>query len=202
MNNSKPTANTRLPMVFWIDGNLSRDFQQFINQFQLTDLKLRFLKPGLSEGKCRLFQANTSNWFNYHWHLMKSLQVLATVPHGESWPQQIRSKHSWLTLKHHRVKNCLHLIRPAYTDFQLPRSSSLHRCPSPHAFSCMCKSHSPCTLSLRTFSHVFLVGCQYPSARDLTWIFLFLIFWAPEADVTLISSYISNMKNKEFESQK
>lgn len=128
MNNSKPTANTRLSVMFWIDWNLSRDFQQFINQFQLTDLKLRFLKPGLSEGKCRLFQANTSNWFNYHWHLMKSLQVLATVPHGESWPQQLRSKHSWLTLKHDRVKNCLHLIRPACTDFQLPRSSSLHRC--------------------------------------------------------------------------
>lgn len=55
----------------------------------------------------------------------------------------------------------------------------------------MCKSHSTCTLSLRTFSHMFLVGCQYPSARDLTWIFFgFLIFWAPEPDVTLLFLHI------------
>lgn len=159
MNNSKPTANTRLSMMFWIDGNLSRDFQQFINQFQLTDLKLRFLKPGLSEGKCCLFQANTSNWFNYHWHLMKSLQVLATVPHGESWPQQLRSKHSWLTLKHHRVKNCLHLIRPAYTDFQLPRSSSLHRCLSTCFFLHVQKSF-PLYSKLENF--LPRVSCRLP----------------------------------------
>lgn len=122
MNNSKPTANTRLSVMFWIDGNPSRDFQQFINQFQLTDLKLRFLKPGLSEGEYSLFQANTPNWFNYHWHLMNSLQVSAKVPYGESWPQQLMTKHSWLTLKHDQGKNCLHLIRPAYTDFRLPHS--------------------------------------------------------------------------------
>lgn len=199
MNNSKPTANTRLSVMFWIDGNLSRDFQQFINQFQLTDFKLSFFFFFLNlafQRKVPSLPGKHPNWFNYHWHLMNSLQVSAKVPHGESWPQRLISKHSWLTWKHDRGKNCLHLIRPAYTDFLFPHPLR----PSPLSLDmlppCMCKSHSICTLSLRTFSHMFPRGCQYPSARELTWIFLFLIFWTPDSDVTPISSYMSNIKSK------
>lgn len=76
---------------------------------------------------------------------------------------------------------------------------SLHHCLWTYLTNDMCKSHSTCTLSLRTFSHMFLAGCQYPSARDFTWIFfVFLIFWTPESDVTLLFIRIwatSNARN-------
>lgn len=76
---------------------------------------------------------------------------------------------------------------------------SLHHCLWTYLKNDMCKSHSTCTLSLRTFSHMFLAGCQYLSTRDLTWIFfVFLIFWTPESDVTLLLIHtwaISNAKN-------
>lgn len=68
---------------------------------------------------------------------------------------------------------------------------SLHHCLRTCLTNDMCKSHSTCTLSLRTFSHMFPVGCQYPSAWDLTWIFfVFWMFWAPESDVTLLFLHI------------
>lgn len=47
------------------------------------------------------------------------------------------SKHFWLTLKHNRGKNCLHLIRPAYTDFWLPQSLQ----PSPLSLDVLDKWH-------------------------------------------------------------
>lgn len=176
-----------------------------MNQFQLINLKFRFLKFWQVRMKVESFPGKHPKLIQLS---LTTKEFTAGI--SKSWPWQLMSKCSWLTFKHNWEWNCPHLIRSASTSFNSHMSCSLHPCLWTGSFLHVQKSFH---LHSKLENFLPRVSCGLPTLiskgfnMNLPLFFFFLIFWAPESDVTFLflrvwaistAEYL-NLKKKNFE---